>query len=150
MRGVFGYDVVAESFYPREVFQAAQAGVRRIRRFAVIERLVHAEVMGIAMNLIHRLTELLDLRAQRREKRFVSFHDTGRYRSYEIERFRVADRFALDGMIVEAGIRLRNEHHRNRFSLFGDTERVLHPGDHGGLPYVGFVRIRMILTTVIA
>src|SRR5262249_51113413 len=74
----------------------------------------------------------------------------GRYWSYEIERFRVADRFALDGMIVEAGICLRNEHHRNRISVFGDAESILHPGDGCGLPDVGFVRIRMILAAVIA
>src|SRR5262249_8785775 len=150
MRGVFGYYVVAESLYPREVFQTAQTGVHRIRRFAVIERLVHAEVMRIAMNVIHRLTEVLHLRTQCREERFVSFHDAGRDWSYEIERFRVSDRFPLDGMIVEAGIRLRNEHHRDRFSLLGDTERVPHPLDHRGLPDVGFVRIRMILAAVIA
>src|SRR5262249_3613443 len=150
MRGVFGYYVVAESLYPREVFQTAQAGVHRIRRVAVIERLVHAKVMRIAMNVSHRLVELLHLRAQRHEERFMSFNDAGRYWSHEIERFRVADRFALDGMIVEAGIRLRNEHHCNRISLFGDAERVLHPGDHRSLPDVGFVRIRMILAAVIA
>src|SRR5215831_2718605 len=150
MRSVFGYDVVAESLYSREVFQTAQAGVHRIRWVAVVERLVHAEVMRIAMNVNHRLFELLHCRAQSYEEGFVSFHDACRYWSQEIERFRVADRFALDGMIVEAGIRLRNEHHRNRISLFGDAECVLHPGDHRGLPDVGFLRIRMILAAVIA
>src|SRR5262249_42448670 len=130
--------VVSVGFEASEVFEPHALWIQ--------ERLVDSKVVRIAVDINYRLSESGDLVAQGEQ----DFLKAVSYSSREGKGIRIADRLALDWVVVETGVSLRNQHYGSRIVILGILEGLSHPRNNGVAPVSPLDGVGGVLAKVVA